>query len=375
MLTKVTNEMLNDLAVTESKISSGSVTSTKLADLSVTSAKLQNSSITADKIADGTITFAKIASGALSAVTVADGSITSVKLADNCVTQAKIPDGVISQFKISDGSIVTAKIFDNAVTTSKILDGAITSIKILDASISNNHISASAAISRSKIAAGSLNHVLINDGSGLISSEAQLSVSRGGTGTSTLTGYVKGNGSSAFTASSTVPRNEIANGSADHVLINSSGGALSSEAQLAKSRGGCGADMSSVTFPSSGVISTRNGTETLTNKSITKRVSALSDAASISIDASLADIFRVTIAGNRTLLNPTNLVDGQMIAIHIKQDSVGGRIISYDTMYRFSTDLPKPTLSFDPDMTDRLLFEYDASSTKLDLVAINRGYL
>ncbi len=53
--------------------------------------------------------------------------------------------------------------------------------------IVNADISASAAIARSKIAAGSVNHVVINDGSGLLSSEANLAVSRGGTGLGTLT--------------------------------------------------------------------------------------------------------------------------------------------------------------------------------------------
>jgi hypothetical protein len=42
-------------------------------------------------------------------------------------------------------------------------------------------INASAAIARTKIASGSANHVVINDGSGVLSSEAQLSLARGGT--------------------------------------------------------------------------------------------------------------------------------------------------------------------------------------------------
>lgn len=63
-------------------------------------------------------------------------------------------------------------------------------------------------------------------------------------------------------------RTQIAAGTANHVLINDGTGELSSEAQLAKSRGGAGADMSSVTFPSSGTIVTTAGTLTLTNKDI-----------------------------------------------------------------------------------------------------------
>lgn len=48
--------------------------------------------------------------------------------------------------------------------------------------IVNAHISAAAAIARTKLASGTASHVLINDGSGVMSSEAQLAVSRGGTG-------------------------------------------------------------------------------------------------------------------------------------------------------------------------------------------------
>jgi len=53
---------------------------------------------------------------------------------------------------------------------------------------------------------------------------------------------------------SEVARSIIAAGTADHVLINDGSGNMSSEATLAKSRGGTGADNSSVTFPSSGKV-------------------------------------------------------------------------------------------------------------------------
>lgn len=48
--------------------------------------------------------------------------------------------------------------------------------------IVNADVSAAAAIARSKLASGTADHVLINDGSGVMSSEAVLNVSRGGTG-------------------------------------------------------------------------------------------------------------------------------------------------------------------------------------------------
>ena len=57
--------------------------------------------------------------------------------------------------------------------------------------IVNADINASAAITRSKIASGTASHVIINDGSGVLSSEAQLANTRGGTGinTSSSTGF------------------------------------------------------------------------------------------------------------------------------------------------------------------------------------------
>lgn len=51
--------------------------------------------------------------------------------------------------------------------------------------ITNSEIGASAAIARSKLADGTADHVVINSGTGAFSSEAQLAITRGGTGQST----------------------------------------------------------------------------------------------------------------------------------------------------------------------------------------------
>ena len=53
--------------------------------------------------------------------------------------------------------------------------------------IDNDNVDASAAIARSKLANGTADHVIINDGSGAFSSEASLAISRGGTGQATQT--------------------------------------------------------------------------------------------------------------------------------------------------------------------------------------------
>lgn len=69
-------------------------------------------------------------------------------------------------------------------------------------------------------------------------------------------------------AAAAIDRSKIANGTANHVLINSGTGAMSSEAQLAGTRGGTGVS-STATFPTSGVVVTEAATQTLTNKTLT----------------------------------------------------------------------------------------------------------
>ncbi len=62
--------------------------------------------------------------------------------------------------------------------------------------------------------------------------------------------------------------------------------------------------------------------------------SALTDAATIAVDASLANLFTVTLGGNRTLGAPTNLVAGNYVFI-ITQDGIGSRTLAYNAVYKF----------------------------------------
>lgn len=57
---------------------------------------------------------------------------------------------------------------------------------------------------------------------------------------------------------------------------------------------------------------------------------ALTDAANIITDAALGDVFTVTLGGNRTLANPTNLIDpGRELRWLIRQDATGGRTLAF----------------------------------------------
>jgi hypothetical protein len=107
---------------------------------------------------------------------------------------------------------------------------------------------------------------------------------------------------------------------------------------------------------------------------IYKRVISLVDAPVITFNASLANEFTVTIAGNRTLGAPTNPADGQKVTLRIKQDAVGNRTLTFDPIYRFGTDIPSVVLSTTPDAEDYIGIIYNLDDDKWDVVALSRGF-
>lgn len=104
-------------------------------------------------------------------------------------------------------------------------------------------------------------------------------------------------------------------------------------------------------------------------QAIIDKVVALVDGANIATDASLGNIFSVTLAGNRTLDNPTNPVAGQKIVYRIRQDATGSRTLAYGTAFRFSTVNVSPTLTTTAAKTDYLGFIYNEVDSKWDFVA------
>ncbi len=100
----------------------------------------------------------------------------------------------------------------------------------------------------------------------------------------------------------------------------------------------------------------------------------LTDAATIAVDASLSNQFRVTLGGNRTLGNPTNAFDGQVIMFSIKQDGSGNRTITLDTKYRFGSDITSVTLSTTASKTDKLGVQYNQADDKFDVISFVRGF-
>jgi hypothetical protein len=93
-------------------------------------------------------------------------------------------------------------------------------------------------------------------------------------------------------------------------------------------------------------------------------VVALTDAATIAVNAALGNVFRVTLAGNRTLGAPANPADGQQIDFEFTQGAGGSHTLAYNAAYEFSTTIASPTLSTAAGDVDLLSFRYSAVASK-----------
>lgn len=100
----------------------------------------------------------------------------------------------------------------------------------------------------------------------------------------------------------------------------------------------------------------------------------LTDAATIAVDASLGNDFRVTIGGNRTMGTPSNPADGQQIIFQITQGTGAPFTITWASGYEFSTGLPQPTLSSSAGHTDLVGFVYNATTGTWLLAAFLNGF-
>ena len=81
---------------------------------------------------------------------------------------------------------------------------------------------------------------------------------------------------------------------------------------------------------------------------ITPASQTLLDGVTIAIDASLGEVCKVQIAGNRTLSNPTSGIGGQGLTVIVQQDATGNRTLAFDTMFSFvgmATPVVNPTAS------------------------------
>jgi hypothetical protein len=82
-------------------------------------------------------------------------------------------------------------------------------------------------------------------------------------------------------------------------------------------------------------------------------ITSLVDGVTITPDFSDSNNFTLTLGGNRTLANPTNLVAGQSGSIFVVQDGTGGRTLAYGTSWDFVGGIV-PTLTTTANAVDRI---------------------
>src|SRR6478672_1720549 len=137
-------------------------------------------------------------------------------------------------------------------------------------------------------------------------------------------------------------RRKIFKGAVGAAAVGTAGGTLLSGASPALAASG-GTALARRARGARGVLAM--AATTVEQAAVAPAVVGLTDAATIAVDASLGNDFRVTIAGNRTIANPSNPTDGQKVVLHVTQGAAGSFALSWGSAFQFSDGLPPPVLS------------------------------
>jgi hypothetical protein len=87
----------------------------------------------------------------------------------------------------------------------------------------------------------------------------------------------------------------------------------------------------------------------------------LTDGATINWNMNTQQVAKVTLGGNRTLANPTNLVAGGTYVLRVIQDGTGSRTLAYGSAYKWASGVV-PTLSTAAGSVDILSFYSDGTN-------------
>ena len=260
----------------------------------------------------------------------------------------------------ADRTITFPDISGTVITTAD--TGTVTSAMIVDGTIVNGDINASAAIADTKLAtistAGKVSNSATtatnaNTASAIVARDASGNFSAG-----TITAALTGNASTA-TALATAR--------------NIQGISFDGTANITVVTAGSGISVTGTAVANTGVLSVNGSTGAITNVAVTNAaqsftaqqrgsITALTDGATITADFALANNFSVTLGGNRTLANPSNLTAGASGAIFISQDGTGSRTLAFGSYWDFSGGTA-PTLTTTASALDVLVYTVRSSTS------------
>ena len=79
-----------------------------------------------------------------------------------------------------------------------------------------------------------------------------------------------------------------------------------------------------------------NSSNTYTSSLISSLTTVASSPTSVTVDASLGNVFKIVLTGNCVIENMTNVVAGQHIVIILQQDGTGGHAPTFGSYYKFT---------------------------------------
>jgi hypothetical protein len=321
-----------------------------------------------DPTDDRTITFPD-ASGTI----VLSGSIVNADIASNAaIAFSKLASLSSANILVgSSGNVATSVAVTGDVTISNTGVTAIAAGAVVDADIS-----ATAAISFSKLATLTSAHLLVGNSSNVAASVAvtgDVTISNSGV-TAIAAGVivnadVNAGAAIAFSKLANVSttdrllgRSSAGAGAIEEITCTAAGRALIDDADAAAQRTTLGlvigTDVQAYDVDTAKTDVTQSFTAAQRGA-----ITALTDGATITPDFAVANNFSVTLGGNRTLADPTNLTAGQSGCIWITQDGTGSRTLAYGSAWDF-TGGTAPTLSTAASSVDCLVYAVQ-SSTKI----------
>lgn len=103
-----------------------------------------------------------------------------------------------------------------------------------------------------------------------------------------------------------------------------------------------------------------------------QEIDTLTDGTTITPDFSVGNNFSVTLGGNRTLANPTNLTAGQSGVIFITQDGTGGRTLAFGSYWDFP-NAAAPSLTTTASAVDVLVYSVRSATSIAAQLITNIG--